>query len=330
MQSHSATYRIGYGYIVIALFLPASLPALGEQITLDAIKDNMLIEDSTGSLSNGAGDFFFAGHTGQFDNGIRRGLIAFDLARNIPENAIIEEVSLDLFVTRSAGSSARDVSLHRVLNDWGEGDSDASRGEGSGAPAAPGDATWLHRFHDTDPWLTPGGDFSTLISATQSVPGTAGAVSWSSPELANDVQVFLSNPQENFGWILIGDESTLRTAFQFASRTNPNASRRPTLTIDFTLPTIDDPDANGDGNVDGFDFAIWQSNFGRTGDLSPADGDFDHDGDVDSDDLAVWQSGFGIKIGGPGALNNFSSIPEPTTATLLLPLAIATLRRRKG
>ena len=72
-----------------------------------------------------------------------------------------------------------------------------------------------------------------------------------------DVQAWLDSPGSNFGWIMIGDESTDTTARQFPSREFGNASFRPMLTIEFTggaAPTPTPPptcvgDCNGDGEV---------------------------------------------------------------------------------
>ena len=64
-----------------------------------------------------------------------------------------------------------------------------------------------------------------------------------------------------------------------------------------------------DGDVDGDDFLIWQSNFGGQG----PDGDADGDGDVDGDDFLVWQSNFGTVLG-QGAGSN--AVPEPSTILL--------------
>src|SRR5262245_32203595 len=67
-------------------------------VTLTSSKDNTLIENGTGSppfFSNGAGDSFFAGRTGQATNSIRRGVIAFDLS-SIPAGSTIISVTLKL------------------------------------------------------------------------------------------------------------------------------------------------------------------------------------------------------------------------------------------
>jgi hypothetical protein len=124
------------------------------------------------------------------------------------------------------------LALHRVLADWGEGASAALGEEGMGAAAAPGDATWLHRFFDGTFWATPGGDFAATASATRSVGGIASYVWGSASPMVADVQGWLDSPQTNFGWIVIGNESTSPTSKRFDSREN-GASVRPKLEIQF-------------------------------------------------------------------------------------------------
>lgn len=200
-------------------------------ITLTASKDNTLYESATGNISNGAGDYLFAGQTNQ--GAIRRGLLAFDLTDKLPAGATIVSATLQLHLSKtSAGSTA--VSVHRVLANWGEGSSNANSNEGSGATASTGDATWLHTLFNTTLWQTAGGDFAPTASATTSVANVA-SYQWHSSTLLGDVQGWQANPATNFGWILIGDESAGGTAKRFDSRENPTAAARPQLTIVYTV-----------------------------------------------------------------------------------------------
>lgn len=199
-----------------------------------AWQDNTLYEDATGSFSNGAGDHFFAGQIAAGLN--RRGLIAFDIASSVPAGATITGVTLTLHMSRTIAGDT-DITLHRMLADWGEGASDAPGEEGGGAPAAPGDATWIHAFFDTTPWIAAGGDFDLTPSATQ-VVGGEGFYEWTNPQMIGDVQGWLDDPGGNFGWLVLGDESTPVTAKRFDTRENPDAAVRPVLTIEFTpVPT---------------------------------------------------------------------------------------------
>jgi hypothetical protein len=51
-----------------------------------------------------------------------------------------------------------------------------------------------------------------------------------------DVQAWLDGSASNYGWIVRSNENTTRVAKRFNSRTHSDATRRPTLTITFTLP----------------------------------------------------------------------------------------------
>ncbi len=204
--------------------------ALAGQVTLEPSKDNTLYESDKGDLSNGIGDHFFAGTTGV--PAIRRGLLAFDVASAVPAGATIDSVSLTMTVSRSISGDVP-VALHRALADWGEGASDAPANEGGGAPAAPGDATWIHTFSPGQFWASAGGDFAATPSATIPV-GFEAAYTWSSAQMATDAQGWLDDPGQNFGWVVIGDESTSSTSKRFESRENGAVSARPTLTIEFT------------------------------------------------------------------------------------------------
>jgi hypothetical protein len=150
---------------------------------------------------------------------------------------------------------SRVVATHRLLANWGEGTSDAgpggAPGSGNGAPATTNDATWQHRFFNTQFWTshipaTPGsggGDFVSQASATATVgidPGVT--VTWETIRsgapsgLVADVEQWLTNPTSNFGWLLkIADESPLRTARRFYSKESTNAALHPRLVIDYTV-----------------------------------------------------------------------------------------------
>jgi hypothetical protein len=196
-------------------------------------KDNTLYEydPAEGDHSNGAGFHFFAGENAQGE--LRRGVIAFDVAGAIPAGSTITAVTLTLNMSMTP-TDEKTVELHKLLADWGEGTSHAPMGEGDGAPATPNDATWRHRFFDTIFWTTEGGDFSSVVSASQSV-GSVGQYMWSSAQMVGDVQEWLDNPVSNFGWLVLGDESGVATSKRFDTR---ESASPPMLTIQFTAPRV--------------------------------------------------------------------------------------------
>jgi hypothetical protein len=208
--------------------------ARGATIIVEPSKDNTLYEES-GDLSNGAGEFIFAGTTGELAaNAVRRAVLAFDIAAAVPPDSIITDVTLSLTLSRSPlGSPSTLMSLHTLLSDWGEGTSSAAGNEGTGANATLGDATWTYTFYNSASWATPGGDFNPLASASANVASSSIAYHWSGAGMIADVQAWLDNPTANFGWILIGDEATTQNARRFNSGENGTASTRPKLTITY-------------------------------------------------------------------------------------------------
>jgi hypothetical protein len=208
-------------------------PAFGDSVVVPAAADTTLIESATGTLGNGAGPAFFVGRTSQAVGPRRRGLIRFDVAAALPTGVIVTRAELRLVLTPS-NPEPRLIGVHRVGSDWGEGDS--SSGGGSGAPATPGDATWLHTFYDTDFWASPGGDFVGQASAELEVSDAAAAIWASTPATIADVQTWLDSPDQNHGWVLIGDEDSPTTAKRFASREAEDPAQAPQLVVEYEAP----------------------------------------------------------------------------------------------
>ena len=224
-----STVIVSFCLLVIAALLPLASSAVADTVTIEPMKDNTIFEEID-SNSNGSGEYIFSGHTQT--PFIRRALLMFDVAGNVPADAAIESATLTLYCSKT-NASDMPASLHRLLCDWGEGASDAAGNEGMGAPAEDGDATWIHTFFNTEFWLSPGGDFDAAASATIMV-GFEGSYTWDDPQLAADVQDWYTNPATNFGWVLIGDEIGYATAKRYNSRENPAADTRPMLTIEYT------------------------------------------------------------------------------------------------
>ena len=90
---------------------------------------------------------------------------------------------------------------------------------------------------------------------------------------------------------------------------------------------VDDADFDGDSDVDGDDFLIWQRGLGVG--ASNATGDADGDTDVDAADLSIWKMQFGD---GPGGAGFASAVPEPAAGVMLdaAILSLAGLRRNRA
>lgn len=203
--------------------------------TLQASKDNTLIESSTGALSNGKGPTIFIGRTGQPQDSIRRGVLAFDIAGAIPAGSKITSVKLTLNLSMaSAATEPATVTLYKATADWGEGTSNSQQGRG--APSTPGDATWIHTFYDTTKWSKAGGDYVATASASQSITNVGNYTWGSTPQMVADVQSWLDAPKGNYGWVILGDETQAATAKVFQSLDGQTESTRPQLAVTFTAP----------------------------------------------------------------------------------------------
>lgn len=210
-----------------------------ETVTLNPSKDNSLFESADGNLSNGQGKYLFAGKTR--NGAIRRALLAFPIADAIPTGATINSVTLSLHMSQSVAGTET-VQVHRMERDWGESSSSALGEEGSGTKAEKGDATWLHTYFDEETWQQNGGDFVATASANQAIGVEGETYSWASTStLVADVQHWLDAPDSNFGWILIGNEASNRTAKRFNSREFTNVSLRPQLVVEFTATSTPKP-----------------------------------------------------------------------------------------
>ena len=245
---------------IAALFLALTFGtsiASSAIVTIGASKDNSLYEgfvDNSGGGSAG----IFVGTTGTPNR--RRGLIAFDVAGNVPAGATISSVQLTLYLGKIGGASSQTVELHRLFADWGEGTAGSSNqiitDSGKGYAAGPGDATWNARSFGTSLWSNPGadGDFNATASASAMIAPSVSPPTpstWSSTSaLVGDVQSWLTDPATNFGWILINsNEVPIGSALAFYSRSadydaggeplDPLA--RPALTITYT--TVPEPTA---------------------------------------------------------------------------------------
>lgn len=204
-------------------------------VSIGSSKDNTLYDFPHGTISNGAGQHFFSGKTA--GDVIRRGVIAFDLASYIPPCAVIQSASLRLHMSRAISGAAQ-IELRRLLEDWGEGASDALGEEGQGAQAEENDVTWDHTFYFSQFWSTSGGVFSNTNTASASVDGI-GYYTWgSNSQMLSDVQNWVSGTQPNYGWLLLGDESSFPSVKRFDTKENDSVNFRPVLTVTYTINKV--------------------------------------------------------------------------------------------
>jgi hypothetical protein len=353
------SWRFAFGWCGGLLLVVCA--ATAETVNLLCVKDTAIYSFSqiiqgveTGYINNSAGAAMglFAGSSATStpdSSNVRRALIAFDLSV-VPANACIQAVTLSMGMDTTSDTQARPVSLYRLEADWGEGLSGAggtvgpAGGGGSGSPAEQDDTTWLYRFWDAalgvtnqaqNPlkWNSAGGDHVATPSATTLIGIGRGAVcryTWedsTTPDpqhsLWADVEYWLAHPDQNFGWIVIGDEIAPSTARRFQSRENDTTQVgqptmdvngvktglisfedfRPYLIISYVL------DGDGDGVSDSLDRCpgtVQGSPVDVEGCPPAIPGDLDRNGAVDADDLAPFEacaSGPGIPQLEPECLN---------------------------
>ena len=209
--------------LILALSLTPS--ARSAVVTIPASKDNTIIQNNPNN-SSGGGAGIFVGTNGA--GSPRRGLLAFDIAANVPAGSTITSASLVMHLGAAGSTAGVTIGLHRLTADWGEGTAGSSTptvsGGGNGFAAAPGDATWNERFMGSAAWSSPGasGDFNPAASASRIVGGEVGIPDYvwgSSAATVADVQNWLDSPATNFGWALINaNEGTNQSVRAFYSR----------------------------------------------------------------------------------------------------------------
>ncbi len=89
-------------------------------------------------------------------------------------------------------------------------------------------------------------------------------------------------------------------------------------------------DFDEDGDVDKFDLPRWRTGFGLSGSATHMQGDADGDHDVDGDDFLIWQRQLGS---GPPVFGAADVVPEPSTRVLLAlvgPLVAGWKRRSRS
>jgi hypothetical protein len=226
----------------VLIAIACATAAQAATVTLTPDRDNTLYQSSTGNLSNGAGGSFYAGRSNQTTTlQTRRALMHFNLS-SIPAGAVITDASLRLVAENVGQNGNRTMTLHKLLEDWGQGTSNAI---GQGTLATNNDATWLYRFYNpSNPsasprWAQAGGSFSATSSGQAVCPNLGGAFTFtgnSASQMVADIRAWFADPANNFGWELSGDETTQGTAKKIYSRENSTATNRPQLTITYLVP----------------------------------------------------------------------------------------------
>jgi hypothetical protein len=326
------------GGIAIAVFAWSVMHrmAFAESVSITAMKDASLYA-SNPSNSSGGGPGIYSGGNGS--GSPRRGLIAFDIAANVPNGAAISSVELSMYLGQAPNTNGATIALRRMLANWGEGTAGSSsttiNGTGNGFVASIGDATWNDRFSPSIPWAVA--DVSTVTSAAAVVTGPidTGFVWNSTSALISDVQGWLDTPLTNFGWLIMNSGESIpqsvkafysRSAVQNSVSAALDRSWRPMLTVTYVNAMKLDGDYNGNGVVDAADYVLWRETLGQPVTTIGSGADGDQSGAIEPGDYMYWRERFtNIGVSGAG-----EQVPEPAQAVLwLLAVVLACSQRRR-
>lgn len=250
-----------------------------DEITLFPSQDASLYEEGPAN-ENGLGPHLFTGANNGLD--LRRSLLEFDIAGSLPPDAVVTRATLSLTVNQVPPTPITDTfGLHRVTTVWRQGDIAASR-EGRGDPGNGLAASWSSSGFET--W--EGGDFLETASSSTEI-GPVGIYTWESTDsLIDDVQSWLENPVDNFGWALVGSELERQTAKRLGSSENPDEALRPALFLEFDIAEMLQGDFDGDGELLATDVNLLCAAI--RGEENPSDFDLNDDGLVNIEDQRVW------------------------------------------
>lgn len=186
---------------------------------LEPSRDITIIED--GSDGGGTGIYISTGVDSDGDR--HRTLLAFDDLSGIPDDMVVLEASLSVFVNLTQTGEVP-VELYRLTAEWNENN-----------------ARWGRRMMSQN-WANAGGDFVDQASAQTQLAGADQFYTFdSTSDLAADIEFWRQNPGQNFGWIMIASEPQGQTFKRMASSEMGSPVFRPELSITYgPAPQEDD------------------------------------------------------------------------------------------
>jgi len=181
--------------------------------------------------------------------------------------------------------------------------------------------------------VTPGSPITVTWDMRGSLEGAGGVVfvelfseltggGTSKSEIYTDGPLFPTAGWQSFTWnTTLGPDVSGGVTLQLKASCGPVEGCGVDAYFDnASMTVIPDPNADFDGDVDvdGADFLIWQRGLGSVGQVDNSNGDADLSGTVDGADLAVWET----QYGNPPPLAAASAIvPEPSSVVLIVGLA---------
>ena len=217
----------------ILIFLSAiSFTSIAQTVTLSPLQSAVIYENKPDN-TKGDPSFFPIGKS----NGgtVKRGLMKFDIAGNVPSGATIDSVKLTIGYSQgSVPGVDPTINFHPIISNfgWTAGLGGAPQ---DGTAANPGELTWNNAAHGSIAWASPGGgsgiDFTAAPTASTVISGY-GTYVWTG--MKTEVQAWLDNPVINGGWMIKSNE----TNFGSAVRLDSDASTsEPSLLIYYKTAT---------------------------------------------------------------------------------------------
>jgi len=154
-----------------------------------------------------------------------RALLRFNPTNSVPTNAIVTSAALILTLTQDPPTQTNLwFDLRMLLRAWSESV-----------------VTWTNRLSPAAPWSVPGGaapaDYASTVTQSNLIRGVGSYTFASNSNMVADVQSWVSNPDSNFGWILICQQQGLsQRERKFGSR--EDAANAPSLVVQYTVPTL--------------------------------------------------------------------------------------------
>uniref|UniRef100_A0A7S1CN71 Carbohydrate-binding module family 96 domain-containing protein n=2 Tax=Bicosoecida sp. CB-2014 TaxID=1486930 RepID=A0A7S1CN71_9STRA len=233
--------------VIVSAAMTAAATVQAATLSVAAVEDAFIKSDAT---SNGNGAYptmcLSAEPSRERD---WRGLLRFDLS-GIPSGATVTSAAVSLTQVHGATSLPdANYGLYRVTTAWTQGSNAVKNGNGgyetggcNGNVELSG-ATWLETGVAQAAWSTPGGDFDATARATAVVPDAYSTTTWTSAELAADVQAWVNGGANN-GWLLKQADAAAESNKIFATsewadpaeNAAQHAAKRPTLVVEYTEP----------------------------------------------------------------------------------------------
>jgi hypothetical protein len=202
----------------VCLFLVWVERTLADTTNLPPVADTYL-QNTLPDANFGGSPVILVGVSASLTPKANHALFQFSLA-SIPTNATITGA------TRSEDSvsgsrPAVNYDLYRLLQNWDEAE-----------------ATWNLRVAPSTTWTSPGGqagtDYIATPSTTAPIDVPPATNNFRSATMVADLQLWLSNPGTNFGWIVIAVGEQAGSGKQLGSR--EDIINSPVLEVQFTVP----------------------------------------------------------------------------------------------